>query len=99
LKYKLIITVKKIRGKCPLYKPRDRIVIDEFYVSTKESKDICMHAFGAMLSLASIMVHGFSTKELGLSPKENVGYLQCPDPGPPCTKGGTVLFEIRRVKR
>lgn len=99
MKHKLVITVKRIRGKCPVYKIGDKIVIDGFYIDTEESKNVCMHAFSAMLSLASLLAHGFSTKELGLGPRENIGYLQCPDPGPPCTKGGTVLFEIRRVKK
>ena len=99
MKYKLIFTVKEIRGKCPLYKPGDKIVIDGFYVNTKESKNVCMHAFSAMLSLVSLLSHGFSTKKLGIGLREDVGYLHCPDPGPPRTKGGTVLFEIRRVKK
>jgi hypothetical protein len=40
---------------------------------------------------------GVSFKELGLAKEEgDVGYVQCLDPGPPYTPGGTVIFEIRR---
>lgn len=94
--YRLVVTVKEIRGRCPLYRVSDRIVLDEFYINTKESENVCMHDFSAMCSLLSAFIHGSSAIELGIGTKENVGYLQCPDPGPPHTEGGTVLFEIKR---
>lgn len=96
--YRLVVEVKEVRGFCPLYKPGDRIVVEDFYVKAGESSNICLHAFSALLSLVTLLAHGYSTLELGLSGEENLGYLQCPDPGPPHTKGGTVLFEIKRVK-
>lgn len=95
--YRLEITVKEVRGKCPLYSPGDKIILEGFYIKTAESKDVCMHAFSAMLTLLSLISHGFSTLELGLGPEEGVAYLQCPDPGPPRTCGGTVVFEIKRT--
>jgi hypothetical protein len=49
-----------------------------------------------MVALLSAFAHGYSAKELGIGSEENTGYLQCPDPGPPYTHGGTVLFEIKR---
>jgi hypothetical protein len=49
-----------------------------------------------MSTLLSAFSHGSSAIGLGIGEKENLGYLRCPDPGPPCTKGGTVLFELRR---
>lgn len=72
------------------------MVLDRFYINTKESKNVCMHALSAMLTLLSPFIHGSSALELGIGTKENVGYLQCPDPGSPHTKGGTVLFEVKR---
>jgi len=95
-KHRLTITVKEVRGKCPVYRPGDKIVIDDFYVNARESKDVCMHAFSAMLTLIWALAHGYSARELGIGSEDKVGYLQCPDPGPPHTKGGTVLFEIKR---
>lgn len=96
MKNRLTITVKEVRGKCPIYKAGDEIIIEDFYVKSKKSKDICMHALSAMHTLLSAFAHGCSAKDLGIGSKEDIGYLQCPDPGPPHTEGGTVLFEIRR---
>lgn len=79
-----------------MYRIGDEIIIDKFYINAGESKNVCMHAFSAMSTLLSAFVHGSSATELGIGAEENTGYLQCPDPGPPHTKGGTVLFEIRR---
>ncbi|MEM2890871.1 MAG: TIGR04076 family protein [Candidatus Hadarchaeum sp.] len=95
-KYRLTITVKEIRGKCPVYKVGDKIIIDDFYIDARKSKNICMHALSAMLMLIWALAHGHSAKELGIGEEDEIGYLQCPDPGPPHTKGGTVLFEIQR---
>ncbi len=89
------IVVKEVQGVCPLYSPGDRIVLEGYYVKASESKDVCIHALSAMLTLLTLISHGFSTLELGLGPEEGVAYLQCPDPGPPRTCGGTVLFELR----
>jgi hypothetical protein len=50
-----------------------------------------------MLSELVPLARGASFKDLGLAVKEgNVGYVQCLDPGPPYTAGGTVIFEIKR---
>jgi len=49
-----------------------------------------------MTTLLSAFLHGTSAKELGIGVEPDLGYVQCPDPGPPCTKGGTVIFELKR---
>jgi len=95
-KYKLTITVKEVHGKCPLYQVGDKMVINEFYIDTNNSKHICMHAFSAMLTSLSAFIRGFSAKDLGIGTDADVGYLHCPDPGPPYTKGGAVIFEVKR---
>jgi len=97
-KYRLTITVKEVRGKCPIYKVGDKIIIDKFYINTKKSKNVCIHAISALSTLLSTFLHGTSAKELGIGKKKNIGYLQCQDPGPPYTPGGTVLFEIKRKR-
>jgi uncharacterized repeat protein (TIGR04076 family) len=95
--HKLILTVKEIRGKCPVYKLGDRIVVDSPEIVTAETDALCIHALGSMLSMLVPLARGVSFKDLGLSVKEgNVGYIQCLDPGPPYTLGGTVVFEVRR---
>jgi uncharacterized repeat protein (TIGR04076 family) len=96
MKRQTILTVEKIQGHCPLYKTGDKILIEQFYINTKNSQNICIHAFAAMSTLLSAFLHGASATELGIGSRENIGYVQCPDPGPPCTKGGTVLFKLKR---
>jgi uncharacterized repeat protein (TIGR04076 family) len=54
--------------------------------------------FSSLLTLLSAFAHGSSAIELGIGSSEDIGYLQCPDPGPPYTEGGTVIFELRRER-
>jgi len=94
---RLVITVKEIRGKCPVHKVGDRIVIDAPRIVTAQTDALCIHALGSILSVIIPLARGVSFKDLGLAHKEgNIGYVQCLDPGEPYTPGGTVLFEIRR---
>ena len=94
--HQITITVKEVHGHCPIYKTGDKIIVEKFYIDSKKSKNICLHAFAAISTLLSALIHGSSAMDLGIGSEENVGYIQCPDPGPPCTKGGTVLFELKR---
>lgn len=95
--YRLAVRVKEIRGKCPVFKVGDKIVIESPHIIPQETDAICVHALGSMLSMIVALSHGVSFKELGLAQKEGaIGYVQCLDPGPPYTTGGTVIFEIRR---
>lgn len=93
---RVTVLVKAISGQCPLYQVGDKIIIDDFYINSNESANVCLHAFSALLDLLSAFVHGSSAVNIGIGTENDVGYLQCPDPGPPYTKGGTVLFELRR---
>jgi len=98
-KYRLIITVKEIRGKCPVHKLGDRIVIDSPKIAVEETDNLCVHAFGCILSMIVPLSHRMSFKELGLAKEKGErGYFQCLDPGKPYTNGGTVLFEIMRKR-
>ncbi len=95
--YRLVVRVKEIRGKCPVFKVGDKIVIESPHIIPQETDAICVHALGSILSMIVALSHGVSFKELGLAQKEgDIGYVQCLDPGPPYTPGGTVTFEIRR---
>lgn len=97
--YRLVITAKEIRGKCPVFKVGDKIVVETPKISLKETDTFCVHAFGSMLSMITALSLGISFKELGLATKEgDVGYVQCLDPGTPYTDGGTVIFKIKREK-
>ena len=95
--HNLIVTVKEIRGKCPVFNIGDRIVIEGPKIVPEKTDGLCVHALGSMLSMIIALGRGVSFKELGLAKEEgNVGYIQCLDPGPPYTHGGAVIFEIRR---
>ena len=95
--HRLIITVKEIRGKCPVFRVGDKIVVQEPNVVLEKTDALCIHALGSMLSMIVALSRGVSFKELGLAKQEGeVGYVQCLDPGPPYTLGGTVIFQVRR---
>ena len=97
--HRLVITVKEIRGRCPVFKIGDRIVIEGPDIVPEKTDALCVHALGSMLSTVIALGRGVSFKELGLTKEEgDVGYVQCLDPGPSYTPGGTVIFEIRREK-
>jgi uncharacterized repeat protein (TIGR04076 family) len=97
--YRLIITVEKIRGRCPVFKVGDKTIVEEPEIITAKTDTLCVHAFGSMLSMIIPLSRGVSFKELGLAKiEEEVGYVQCLDPGPPYTSGGTVVFRIEREK-
>ncbi|MGD8506839.1 MAG: TIGR04076 family protein [Candidatus Bathyarchaeota archaeon] len=97
--YRLILTAKEVRGKCPVFKVGEKIVIESPHIIPKETDALCVHALGSMLSMTTALSHGVGFKELGLAQREgDVGYIQCLDPGPPFTLGGTVIFEIRRKR-
>ena len=95
--YRLVITVKEIRGKCPVFKVGNTIVFEGPDIVPEKTNALCIHALGSMLSMVVALGRGISFKELGLAKEEgDVGYVQCLDPGPPYTPGGAVIFEIRR---
>ena len=95
--HRLILTVKEVRGHCPVHKVGDKIVVDLPKIDVANTDVLCVHAFGSMLSELVPLARGASFKDLGLAKEEgNVGYVQFLDPGPPYTAVGTVIFEIKR---
>jgi len=95
--HRLELTVKEVRGHCPVHKVGDRIVVELPQIVVGKTDALCIHALGSMLSELAPLARGASFKDLGLAVQEgNVGYVQCLDPGPPYTLGGTVIFEIKR---
>ena len=98
-KYRLVISVKEIRGKCPVFNVGDTIVVESPKIVVEKTDNVCVHAFGCMLSMIVPLSRGISFKTLGLTTEDGEkGYIQCLDPGKPYTDGGTVLFEIRRER-
>lgn len=95
--YRVLISVLEVRGSCPVYKIGDEILLEGFYIISNQSANICIHALSALMSLLSAFSHGASARDLGIGSKDDEGYVQCPDPGPPYTKGGTVIFHLKRL--
>ncbi len=90
------VEVHQVKGKCAAgLKPGDWFEVDGFYITGMEGR-ICLHALAAMSTLLTLMSHGHSAKELGIG--EERGFLQCPDPGPPLTCGGTVIFKLSEAE-
>ena len=96
----LEITVHEIRGKCPVYKVGDKIVIDDPRILLDETDALCTHALSTLLHYITILEHDWCPVKLGLTTPQNPdhAYMQCVDPGEPYTQGGTVLFECRRIE-
>ena len=96
----LEIEVVEIKGKCPVYKRGDKIVIDGPRIVLEKTDALCIHALSVILHYAVALDEGADPVKLGLtkeSDKENA-YVQCVDPWRPYTEGGTVIFRIKKVK-
>ena len=96
----LEIEVIEVRGKCPVYKPGDKIVIDGPRIVLEKTDALCIHALSVILHYAVALDEGVDPVKLGLtkeSDKENA-YVQCVDPWKPYTEGGTVIFRIKKIK-
>jgi uncharacterized repeat protein (TIGR04076 family) len=97
----LEIEVCEVRGKCPVYKVGDKIVVDDPEIVLEKTDALCTHALSSLLHYTLALEHGADPVELGLSKPEDRehAYIQCLDPGAPYTQGGTVVFKIRRIKK
>ncbi|ASJ09813.1 TIGR04076 family protein [Thermococcus sp. P6] len=94
---RLEIRVKEIRGRCPVFKPGDRIIVEGPEIKLDESDALCTHALASLLPYMVALRKGVKPEEIGLG-KEGKAYVQCPDPGKPYTDGGTVIFEIKVIR-
>jgi uncharacterized repeat protein (TIGR04076 family) len=92
----LVITVKAIRGHCPVYKVGDRIVLSEGYrLEPAESDAACMHSLASVMPYYNAIFGGVDPRDLGLADAEGLACIQCLDP---CeeTGGGTVTLRLER---
>jgi uncharacterized repeat protein (TIGR04076 family) len=96
----LEIKVRKIKGKCPVYKVGDKMVIDDPRILLDKTDAVCTHALSTLLHYATILEHDWCPVKLGLTTPRapDHAYMQCLDPGEPYTEGGTVTFECRRIE-
>lgn len=97
----LEIVVHQIRGRCPVYKVGDRMLIDDPRILVNKTDAICTHALSSLLHYVLVLEEGVDSVKLGLSKPEDRehAYIQCVDPGKPYTDGGTVIFRCRRIKK
>jgi len=94
----LEIRVCEIRGKCPVHKVGDRIIVDGASIVLNKTDALCVHALSTLLHYVVALDEGVDPKKLGLSKNKEHAYMQCVDPGTPYTEGGTVIFQCRRIK-
>ncbi len=97
----LEIKVCDIRGKCPVHKIGDKLMIDNPKIILEETDAVCVHALSSLLHYVIALEEGVDPVKLGLSkPKDKEhAYIQCVDPGEPFTHGGTVIFKCRRIEK
>lgn len=97
----LEIEVCEVRGKCPVYKVGDKIVIDDPKIVLNQTDALCTHALSSLLHYVIALEECVDPVKLGLSKPEDKehAYIQCVDPGKPYTKGGTVIFKCRKIEK
>ncbi|MDZ7330649.1 MAG: TIGR04076 family protein [candidate division KSB1 bacterium] len=93
--YDLKITIRDVRGFCPIYHPGDCFWLEQGYIINPEkARRICLHSLASLLPYHVALSHGVAPIAIGLNKRdENRAYVQCLDP---CewTGGGTVTFEV-----
>ena len=60
----LVIEVAEIRGKCPVYKVGDKIVIDGPRILLDKTDAICIHALAPLLHYAVALREGVDPRKL-----------------------------------
>lgn len=88
----LIIGVAEIRGKCPVHKVGDKIVINGPKIHMERTDTVGIHALPSLLHYVVALREGIDPRKRGLSKEKDVAYIQCVDPGKLYTEGGTVIF-------
>ncbi len=90
------IRVHEIKGSCPVFKKNDQMVFDGPELVKDETDAYCVWASTAFLPYLLAVRYGVPANDIGLSKVKDRYFVQCLDPGPPLTSGGTVVFEMVR---
>ncbi|MGQ4871301.1 MAG: TIGR04076 family protein [Candidatus Thorarchaeota archaeon] len=90
------IRVHDIRGSCPVFKVGDEIVIDGAELVMSETNAYCVWAAASFTPYLHAIRAGVPPNVVGLATHGSDYYVQCLDPGPPLTPGGTVVFKMSR---
>lgn len=96
----LEVEVVEVRGRCPVYRVGDKVLIDDPEIVLDKTDALCVHALTSLLHYVLILERGGDPVELGLAKPEDRehAYIQCLDPGEPYTHGGTVVFRVQRTE-
>ncbi len=94
----LQIKVCQIKGKCPVYKVGDKMIIEGAKILLDKTDAVCIHALSTLLHYVVALDEGANPVNLGLSKESEHAYMQCVDPGEPYTEGGTVIFDGYRIR-
>lgn len=87
----IMVEVVEIRGRCPAeLKVGDKYYLRGARISLEESDAICGFAFSNIYPAVWAARLGYDLSATGLTQR----IAQCIDPGPPYSRGGTVLFRI-----
>lgn len=88
------IVAREVKGSCAAgIKPGAKMVVRGASLSLDESDCACVSALAALWPMAFAVRLGVDLEALGLGGR----LWHCPDPGPPYTPGGAVLFEVRPI--
>ena len=93
----LEIEICEVKGKCPVHKKGDKIIIDGPKIVLERTDALCVYALSSLLHYVIALDEEVDPRKLGLSKERNSAYIQCVDPGEPYTSGGTVVFRCRRI--
>ncbi len=93
------IRVHEIKGTCPVFKKNDQMVFDGPELVKGETDAYCVWASTAFLPYLLAVRYGVPATDIGLSNVKDRYFVQCLDPGPPLTSGGTVIFEMVRENK
>ncbi|MDI6703125.1 MAG: TIGR04076 family protein [bacterium] len=90
----VVVEVKELRKRCPVYKIGDRIYFRKglegswvMDIEKTKIKEICVSAFPALVGEIVKVRHAI----------QDIIHVQCLDPGPPYTEN-SVVFEIKKVE-
>lgn len=93
---RVVVEVVDVKGKCPVYKKGDKIVIDGGTVNLEETDAICTRIFGTgLLSYTLLMEKGHKEQ---MDEVKGGMYFKCPPPGEPYTELGHVVFRMFRME-
>jgi uncharacterized repeat protein (TIGR04076 family) len=96
----LEIEVIEIRGKCPVHRVGDKMLIEGPKIVLDKTDALCTHALSTLLHYVVALEEGSDPVKLGLTKPDDHenAYMQCVDPGGPYTEGGTAIFRCRKVR-